>query len=107
MSKQNYNYVKENSIPKFHQPRPVPLAMRVKIETELQRQVDMGILEKFDTADWAAPIVPVTKPSGEICLCRDYKVSINPYLEINQYPLPHPEILFAALNGPGEHNSQN
>ena len=92
-------YVKENSIPKFHRPRPVPLAMKAKIETELQRQVDMGILEKVDTADWAAPIVPVTKPSGEIRLCGDYKVSINPQLEINQYPLPHPEILFAALNG--------
>ena len=84
--------------PKFHRPRPVPLAMRVKIETELQHRVDMGILEKVDTADWAAPIVPVTKPSGEIHLCGDYKVSINPHLEINQYPLPHPEILFAALN---------
>ena len=59
----------------------------------------MGILEKVDTADWAAPIVPVTKPSGEIRLCGDYEVSINPHLEINQYPLPHPEILFAALNG--------
>ena len=73
-------YVKENSIPKFHWPRPVPLAMRAKIETELQHQVDMGIvpdiinfqksplvyiLEKIDTADCAAPIVPVTKPSGD------------------------------------------
>ena len=72
--------------------------MRVKIETKSQCQVDMGILEKVDTAEWAAPIVPVTKPSGEIRLCGDYKVSINPHLEINQYTLPHPEILFAALN---------
>ena len=61
--------------------------------------MNMGILEKVDTADWAAPIVPVTKPSGEIRLCGDYEVSINPHLEINQYPLPHPEVLFAALNG--------
>ena len=47
----------------------------------------------------AAPIVPVMKPSGEIRLCSDYKVSINSHLEINQYPLPHPELLFATLNG--------
>ena len=73
--------------------------MRPKIETELQRQVDLGILEKVDISEWAAPIVPVMKPSGEIRLCGDYKVSINPYLKINQYPLPHPELLFAALNG--------
>ena len=60
--------------------------MKAKIETELQHQVDMGILEKVDTADWAAPIVSVTKPSEEIPLCDNYKVSINPQLEINQYP---------------------
>ena len=92
-------YVRENSVPQFHRPRPVPLAMRPNIETELQCQVDLGILEKVDISEWAAPIVPVMKPSGEIRLCGDYKVSINPYLEINQYPLPHPELLFAALNG--------
>ena len=39
------------------------------------------------------------KPSGEIRLCGDYKVSTNPYLEINQYPLLHLELLFAVLNG--------
>ena len=63
--------MKENSVPQFHRPRPVPLAMRPKIETELQCQVDMGILEKVDTSDWAAPIVPVMKPTGEICFCGD------------------------------------
>ena len=61
--------------------------MKAKIETELQRQVDMGILEKVDTADWAAPIVPVTKPSGEIRLCGDYKVSINPQLDSPRNPI--------------------
>ena len=92
-------YARENSVPQFHRPQPVSLAMRPKIETELQRQVDLGILEKVDISEWAAPIVPVMKPSGEFHLCGDYTVLINPYLEINQYPLPHPELLFAALNG--------
>ena len=87
--------MKENSILQFHCPR----TMRPKVETELQRQVDLGILEKVDTSDWAAPIVSVMKPSGETRLCGDYKVMINPHLEINQYPLPYPELLFATLNG--------
>ena len=85
-------YVKESSVPQFHCPQPVPLAMRTKIEAEIQRQVDLGVLEKVDIAKWAASIVPVIKPSGEIRLCGDYKVSINPHLEINQYPLPHREL---------------
>ena len=93
-------YAKESSVPQFHCPRPVPLAMRTKIEAEIQRQVDLSILEKVDIAEWAAPIVPVIKPSGEICLCGDYKVSINPHLEINQYPLPHPELARSVVCSP-------
>ena len=73
------------------------MALRPKIEAEL-RQVELGILEKVDISEWAAPIVLVMKPSGEIRLCGDYKVTISPHLEINQYPLPHPKLLFAALN---------
>ena len=60
--------------------------MRTKIEAKVQREVDLGILEKVDIAEWAAPIVPVIKPSREIHLYGHYKVSINPHLEINQYP---------------------
>jgi len=73
--------------------------MKAKIEEELDRQVKLGVLERVDTADWSAPIVPVVKPNGAIRLCGDYKVSINPHLEVNKYPLPHPEELFTALNG--------
>ena len=71
--------------------------MRTKIDAKIQCQVNFGILEKVDITEWAAPIASAS--NGEIRLCGDYKVSINPHLKINQYPLPHPEVLFAALNG--------
>jgi len=32
-------------------------------------------------------------------VCGDYKVTINPYLSVNQNPLPWPGELFSALNG--------
>ena len=69
--------------------------MRPKVEAELRCQLDLGILEKA----WAAPIVPMIKPSEEIHLCGVYNVLINSHLELNQYLLSHPELLFAALNG--------
>ena len=42
--------------------------------------------------------VLVRKLNGSVHLCGDYKVSINPHLNVNQYPLPRPEELFVALN---------
>ena len=45
---------------------------------------------KFDRSDWAAPILPVPKPDGSLRNCGDNKVTINPVLEMDQYPLPKP-----------------
>ena len=50
-------------------------------------------------SDWATPVVPVVKKSGEIRLCGDFKVTINPVLDIEHYPLPKIEDIFAELAG--------
>ena len=47
----------------------------------------------------AAPIVAVHKKDGRVRLCGDYKVTVNPVLELYQYPLPQPTDLFATLAG--------
>ena len=86
-------------MPKFNCPRPTAIAIKSVIEEELDHQEKLGILEKIDTAEWSAPVVPVIKPTGAIQLCGNYKVSINPHLQVNKYPLPHPDEIFTALNG--------
>ena len=45
------------------------------------------------------PVVPVVKPSGQICVCGDYKVTVNRAINVNQYPLPRMEDIFAKLAG--------
>jgi len=91
--------LKEGAIPKFFKPRPIPFALREKVEADLNRLEKLGVLTPVQTAEWAAPIVPVSKPNGTVRVCGDYKVTVNPYLDVDQYPLPRPEELFAALNG--------
>ena len=92
-------YLKEWAIPEYNWPRTTTIAMKTRIEEELCRQKKLGILKKVDTVEWAAPVVPVMKHLGAIRLRGDYKVSINPHLEVNKYPLLHPGEIFTALNG--------
>ena len=56
-----------------------------------------GELVPVDRSDWATPIVVVHKKDGGIRICGDFKVSINPVLQSQTYPLPTPEEMFSAL----------
>ncbi|XP_041473613.1 uncharacterized protein K02A2.6-like [Lytechinus variegatus] len=91
--------LKETAIPKFCRARQVPYAMREKVGKELDRLEAEGIITKVAHSDWATPIVPVMKPNGSVRLCGDYKVTINPVLEVEQYPLPRIQDIFANLAG--------
>eukprot|EP00731_Ephydatia_muelleri_P021997 Em0014g588a len=85
--------------PQFFRPRPVPLALRPKVERELERLVQDKVIEPVQLSEWAAPIVSVVKPNGSVRICGDYKVTVNKYAKTEEYPLPHIEDLFAALSG--------
>ncbi len=91
--------VKEGASPKFVKARPVPFALRDRVEAELDRLESEGVLVKVPYSEWAAPIVPVPKPDGRLRMCGDFKVTVNPVLDVNQYPLPTPDEIFATLAG--------
>ena len=96
--------VKEGCQPSFHKPRQVPYALRPKVEAELTRLEKDGILSKVEYSEWATSIVPVVKRNGSVHVCGDFKVSVNPVLLAEQYPLPRIEDIFANLAG-GKHFS--
>ena len=91
--------LKEGAQPRFFRPRSVPYSLKERVGKELDRLEEAGVLRKTSHADWAAPIVPVVKKDGSIRICGDYKVTINPSLCIDQYPLPKPSDLMSCLTG--------
>lgn len=64
---------------------------------ELHRLDEAGVIHKVNHAMWAASLVPVPKKDGPLRLCGDFKVTINPVLLVDQYPLPKPANLMACL----------
>ncbi|XP_059413408.1 uncharacterized protein K02A2.6-like [Carassius carassius] len=85
--------------PKFFQARVVPYAIRPKVEAELDRLVKQGIISPVRFSEWATPIVPVVKKGGNVRICGDFKITVNPALCVEHYPLPRIEDLFASLAG--------
>ena len=85
--------------PRCFSARPVPYAVKDKVEAELTRLQEEGIIKPVDHAEWASPIVTVRKKNGGIRLCADFKVSINKHIEPNQHPIPNPTDLLSKLSG--------
>ena len=85
--------------PRFCKARPVPFAYKTKVEAELDRLESDGVLKNVTFSQWAAPIVPVIKENGDIRICGDFKVTVNPVALPDKYPLPRVEELFAKVSG--------
>lgn len=92
-------YLGDNAQPKFCKVRLVPYSLKPKVEEELQRLEKEGIIKPVTHSKWASPVVPVVKKNGQVRLCGDDKVTINPVMKVDQYPLPRIQDIFASLAG--------
>ena len=89
--------LKEGAQPKLMKSRPLPYAIRDSVKQELDNMENSGILQKVETSNWAAPIVPVIKGT-KVRICGDY-TSLNRVLETKQYPIPTVEECFNRVAG--------
>ena len=91
--------LKENSTPRFWKARPVALARKPAVERGLDALEAKGVIKPVAHSDWAAPIVTPIKKDGEARICGDFKVTVNPQLAVDEYPLPRIEEIYANLSG--------
>ena len=91
--------LKEGTVPVFCKYRPVPFALREQVEEMIRQQVKEGELEPVERSDWAAPIVIARKKDGNIRICADFKMTINPHLCPKTFPLPTVDEMFSTLAG--------
>ena len=92
-------YVLSNAQPRFFKSRPLPYALKDRVEKKLEQLQKVGVISPVQFSDWAAPIVPVVKSDGGIRICGDYSVTVNAVSKLDSYPLPRVEDLFTAMSG--------
>lgn len=61
-----------------------------------------GVITLKSNSQWSTPLVPIIKQDGDIRICADYKITINPFVVDHKHPFPRIEELFANLSG-GQH----
>ena len=77
----------------------MPYSMRDKVNQELEKLQQQGIIEPVQFSEWAAPIVPVLKSDGTIRICGDYRLTVNQASLVDTYPIPRIQDLYAKLAG--------
>lgn len=91
--------VKVNSQPIHLSARTVPYALVDRVNAEIDRLEQIGVLERVKFAEWATPIVPIVKANAkDIRICGDYKVTINKSIVPEHHPIPHIEQILASMH---------
>ncbi|XP_052747502.1 uncharacterized protein K02A2.6 isoform X1 [Bicyclus anynana] len=92
-------HLKPNATPRFLKARPVPYAIKARVEQEIDRLVAEGVLQPLSFSEWATPVVPIIKKSGDIRLCGDYRSTVNQATESDTFPMPTANEVFATVAG--------
>ena len=90
--------LEDNYKPVIHAPRKVPLSLREKLKTELQRLEELDIIETVEEpTGWVHSLVIVEK-QDKLRLCIDPK-ELNRYVKREHFQLPTRGEIFGDLAG--------
>ena len=93
-------HIDEKVTPVVQQCRRVPLPMREKVENELERLENAGVIERvYGPTEWVSPMVLQTKrKSEEIRICIDMRLA-NKAIKRTRHVIPTIEEIRHRLNG--------
>ena len=79
--------LQEDVLPSSRPPYQVPIHLRGDVNNEIDKLINLNIIEPSTSVDWCAPIVPVRKPDKTIRLCVDYR-EINKVTPLDRHIIP-------------------
>lgn len=92
-------YLRDEARPIALKCRHVALSLKLLIEKEIDRLINLGHLKPVEVSEWATPIVPVFKSNRNIRIYGDFKLTVNPHIIIDKYPLHTIDDIFSKLQG--------
>lgn len=72
--------------------RPINPTLAPKMQEELMKLRDVGIIKLIRNSSWVSNLVPVRKKNGDIRLCVDFR-NLNVSSLKDNYPLPNLEAM--------------
>lgn len=92
--------LKENAKPySVVAPRRIPIPLLPKVEEELKRMEENGIIERVtEPTEWVAPMVPVIKPNGKVRICVGL-TKLNENVKREKFILPTTDSILHKLAG--------
>ena len=76
--------------------RRVPYHVYEKVQAELQRMIQLGVIHCSEPMEWCSHMVVVPKKNGEVRICVDY-TKLNRSIQRERFQLPLADDIFAKL----------
>nr|XP_049462311.1 uncharacterized protein K02A2.6-like [Anopheles coluzzii]XP_049462313.1 uncharacterized protein K02A2.6-like [Anopheles coluzzii]XP_049462317.1 uncharacterized protein K02A2.6-like [Anopheles coluzzii]XP_049462318.1 uncharacterized protein K02A2.6-like [Anopheles coluzzii]XP_049462319.1 uncharacterized protein K02A2.6-like [Anopheles coluzzii] len=92
-------HLKPDTTPIFARARDVPLALRERYASEIDKKLASGFYEKVEVSEWASPTQIVIKKNGGIRITGNYKPTVNAKMIIDEHPIPKIEDIFNKMKG--------
>ena len=80
-------------------PRRIPMPLLARVQAELKRKEDMGVIEKVaQPTEWCPPVVIIAKKNDKVRICGDV-IQLNKAVLRENHSMPTTERTLAKLAG--------